>query len=465
MTATALDLFGPTVGAGGVTVRPSDTRNFSATDTYFKDCSSADIDDGTEFIAAWFNQIQGNLRPIARVNGQTAAGNDIVTPDNSDDNMLLKAIQHLIQRNQPRYSDDTGTANNIIVALSPAPPEYKKGMEIIVKIAANNTGATVINANSLGNVAVVRRDGTALQQGDLLAGTVQCLVFDGTVFQLAWLQIQPGAPIYLQAPRDFYVANTGSDSADGVSLSTPWATLQKASGYITRYNLNGYSISIHAADGTYAAVSVPNMSGSGFVNWIGNHGAPGNCTIAGNGVSAIQAQNCGTSHQFDGFKLTATGTYNADPMCGANIAGSGTAVSLTNIEWGTCSGSHLAVTQNAVVTYAGNMRMSGSPQGNNPGMTSGWHVFMGDGAIIQVPSLSNVTMTITAAITCGNGGGWVQAFYLGFCQIVYGSITGGGAVTGKKFNAQGFAVISVVGNGDDYYPGTIAGTRNNGIYE
>ncbi|WP_315768204.1 hypothetical protein [Bradyrhizobium sp. SZCCHNR2012] len=452
-----LDLFGPTLGAGGVTARPSETRSFTATDTFFKDCSSLDADDGTEFDAAWFNQVLGVLRSLARGNGKSGGGVDIITQDNADDLILLKSVQQLIQRNQPKFALDSGTANHVVVALSPAPIEYKNGMIVEAIVANPNTGPTDINVNGLGVIPVVRPDGTPVQQGDLLGGQFQAFgIYNGKA-QLVWSQKMPGAPIYLQASRDFYVANTGSDANDG-SSGAPWATLQKAANYITRFNLNGFNINVHVADGTYAGVSLPAMAGSGSVNWIGNHGAPGNCIIAGNGVSAIAAQNCGRAHTFDGFRLSTSGTYTGDPMCGANVAGAGTAVLLTNIDWGVCSGYHLAVTQAAVVTYAGNMIASGPSQGANPQATQGWHCYCGDGGIVQVPSLSNVTLTIPSPITMGNGGGWVEVFYNGFSQIVYGSITGGGNVTGQKFRVQN-AICSVAGNGDNHYPGNIPGVR------
>ncbi|WP_315792483.1 MULTISPECIES: hypothetical protein [unclassified Bradyrhizobium] len=459
------DIVGPANAPNTVTARPAETRVFGAADTWFQDCSSGTANDGTRVMAAWLNAVIASLRQTIRANGSLIAGGPVVSEDNSDA-MFANAIQYLIQRGQPTYGDDTGTANNVVVTLNPAPKEYKKGMMVVATIAANNNGASVLNVNGLGAKAVMRSDGTPLQWGDLLAGAMQAFVYDGSKFQLAWLQRVPGQPIYLQASRDYFVSNSGSDGNDGTTLQAAWATLQYAASFLTRFNLNGYSINVHVADGTYAAVRLPNMAGSGFVRWIGNHATPSNCTIAGNGVTAISAQNCGGAHSFDGFRLTATGAYTTDPMCGVNCSGNGTNLTLTNIDWNVCSGSHLGVTQAGIVTYAGNMIVSGAPQGSNPGMTVGCHVFCGDGGIIQIPSLTSVTLTITVPITLGNGGAWVECFYLGFCQIVYAAITGAGNVTGKKFFVTGNAIISVAGAGDGHYPGTIAGTRQSGgIYE
>jgi hypothetical protein len=151
-------------------------------------------------------------------------------------------------------------------------------------------------------------------------------------------------------------------------------------------------------------------------------------------------------------------------MNGIEVSGAGTSVQLQDINWGTCNGSHLALSQNAVVSYGGNMVVSGAAQGANPGMTAGWHVFCVDGAIIQQPSLTSVNLTITTPIAMGNGGGWVLGATIAFTQIVYASITGGANVTGMKFYAGQFSVVSVAGAGINHYPGNIAGVIAGGVY-
>lgn len=177
-----IDLFGPASAPGAVTVRPSESRSFGAADTFFKDCSSPDLDDGTEFQAATFNQWLANMRAIVRANGQTGAGADIVTYDNADDNLLLKAMLQLMQRNQPNYAADTGTADALAVAPSPAFAEYKAGMRLLVKKSAadNATTAPVINVSGLGNIPIVDWRGNALAKGDLPASAILDLEFDGT---------------------------------------------------------------------------------------------------------------------------------------------------------------------------------------------------------------------------------------------------------------------------------------------
>jgi hypothetical protein len=181
-----IDLFGPTVGASGVTIRPTETRTFNETDTFFKDCTSADLDDGTEYGAALFNQWLANIRSIARSNGQTETGVDIVTQDNADDALLLKAIQHLIRRGLPSYGVDSGQADAMFVALTPPMTEYKVGAAPIRITKGNAANATTTPTLDLGPgpKTVVGRDGNGLDLGELPANGDFWVRYDGTNLRL-----------------------------------------------------------------------------------------------------------------------------------------------------------------------------------------------------------------------------------------------------------------------------------------
>src|SRR3954469_2941599 len=102
----ALDILGPANAPNSVTSRPTDDRAFGTTDTWFKDCSSGVANDGTKLKAAFMNAVAGAFRALIRGNGNTASAVPVVTENNADDGMALKAIQHLIQRGQPQYALD-----------------------------------------------------------------------------------------------------------------------------------------------------------------------------------------------------------------------------------------------------------------------------------------------------------------------------------------------------------------------
>lgn len=179
------DIVGPTNAPNTVTSRPADTRvSFGASDSWFKDCTSAISNDGTRVMAGWLNAVIGQFRSAIRGNGATGTGAAVVTEDNSD-GMLLRAMQHLIQRGQTKFAvDSSSTANTVIASLSPAPPEYKAGMVYEVLMAHDCTGPSVANFNALGNKAIVRSPSSQpLAGGEWKAGDLVTLRYDGTNFQ------------------------------------------------------------------------------------------------------------------------------------------------------------------------------------------------------------------------------------------------------------------------------------------
>lgn len=81
----ALDILGPANAPNSVTSRPTETRIFGAADTFFKPCSTPGSLDGTAVQAVFLNGLLQQVRRAIRGMG--------VTENNSDDDMLLKALQ------------------------------------------------------------------------------------------------------------------------------------------------------------------------------------------------------------------------------------------------------------------------------------------------------------------------------------------------------------------------------------
>lgn len=61
---------------------------------------------------------------------------------------------------------------------------YFAGMTVRFKANTVNTGAATINVNSLGAKAITKNGTTALNDGDIAAGSVVTITYDGTQFQL-----------------------------------------------------------------------------------------------------------------------------------------------------------------------------------------------------------------------------------------------------------------------------------------
>lgn len=82
------------------------------------------------------------------------------------------------------YFVDTGSADAIVITPTTALVAYTAGQHFFIKVVANNTGATTININGLGVKSLKKSVTVDLDGGDLLAGQVILVCYDGTNFQL-----------------------------------------------------------------------------------------------------------------------------------------------------------------------------------------------------------------------------------------------------------------------------------------
>jgi hypothetical protein len=82
------------------------------------------------------------------------------------------------------FAADSGAANAYVIAPTPAIPSLAAGAQIYFKTASANTGASTINVNGLGVKNITKQGTTALANGDILAGAIYALLYDGTEWQL-----------------------------------------------------------------------------------------------------------------------------------------------------------------------------------------------------------------------------------------------------------------------------------------
>lgn len=448
------DILGPADAVGAVTDRPVDERTFSTLDSWFKDCSSADAEDGTDLRASFLNDVIAKFRSLWRSNGKLADNVTAIVPEvGSDDNAITKAVQYLIQRGQTNYADDTGAANSIVVTLAPALPEYKKGVRLYVKIAANNTGPTQINVNGRGLRDVTRIDGSPLVQNDLKAGMIAELSDDGVRFQV--LNLYNTRPL-LTAPADYYVNTaTGSDTLNnGITAGTPFKTVTKALAAMSAVDNNGFSVTIHVANtGSYAAgISLPRVNGSGIVYIVGDV-AGASCLITGANGGFI-AQNGGV-YDISGFKFVCSGDAVA-------ADGSGNTVSLSRNDYGTCGGeAHIVAQRGASIVLKGTQQDAGAF--TKISGSASRHLLAVSGGTIDIYTQP---LTITAPISISAE--FARAYRNGSISHPAGTgfspITNPGNVTGKRFVAMTCGVIDTAGSGANYFPGTVAGVADATTY-
>lgn len=80
------------------------------------------------------------------------------------------------------YAEDTGTANACAVSPVPAPPQHLAGQMVVLCPAHDVTGPATLTLGDLEARDIARADGSALMAGDLRAGRLHLLVYDGAQF-------------------------------------------------------------------------------------------------------------------------------------------------------------------------------------------------------------------------------------------------------------------------------------------
>ncbi|MBO4221941.1 hypothetical protein [Bradyrhizobium neotropicale] len=389
------------------------------------------------------------------VNLITHAG--LLNPDNADLSQLAKSVQSMLLNAQ----DDAGTANAYQVTMHPAPNAYYKYLMVIMKVGNDNTGPSVCNVNALGAKPIIRIDGSQLDAGALRKNSIVALMYDGAAFQMVWASGGvSGMPVYLTAPKHLYVdANIGSDTAyDGTTAAVvagtihgPFQTIQKAVNTCYLYNLNGFDITIHVANGAYTGnVVLGQTNGAGTVYLVGNNTTPSACTVTSTIQYGCAFVQTGGIYNLAGFRCAALGTNALD---GINCNGGRQYLSGT-LQFGPCGRSHFSA------GYTGYQQFNlGLLVNVESGANAASHLYAQQAAVLTTlfPAIGNPWPALQFLGPVNFSVGFVQLFSLANSAVVYSSFAGVGSVTGPKFNVSTNAVCVVNGNGVSYYPGSTPG--------
>jgi len=117
-----------------------------------------------------------------------------------------------------QFAADAEASDSYVITLDPAPAAYFTGMMVVFTANTANTGAATLNVNSLGAKAIKKQKDVALGDGDIKAGQVVVVVYDGTNFQL----VNPPSALTISG----YDITVGT----GKTLSIDGGTLQVTSG-------------------------------------------------------------------------------------------------------------------------------------------------------------------------------------------------------------------------------------------
>ena len=264
-----------------------------------------------------------------------------------------------------------------------------------------------------------------------------------------------GKRIKLGANINFYVSTTGNDSTGNGTSGSPWATLQKAANYVqTNYDLNGYTVTVNVASGTYAGVTVNGAfvgaTASNSFQFLGNTTTPTNVIISTSTADCFKA-DFGAVFAVAGFQVTCSGGHNgiyADHNSGIIING--------NMNFASCGGNHVASSDGSWTGFATGSGAAGS---------SGISYTISGGAASHVAAWENgrayvANCTVTLSGTPAFSTAFAYAFSCGV--IPCGGDTFSGSATGSRYYATANGVINSAGGGSSYLPGNSAGTTATG---
>ncbi len=245
--------------------------------------------------------------------------------------------------------------------------------------------------------------------------------------------------IRLSANTTFYVSPSGNDTSGNGTVGSPWLTPQKALDTIQqKYDLNGFTVTIQHADGTYSAGAslfgtVVGAKGPDSILLNGNAGTPANVVLGGIGAG----QGAGLTVQ--NMKLQGT-NYCLSASSGGHInAGAG-------IVYGPTTVAHISAWDGGRVFLNGNYSIVG-------GASCHMRVYTG-----EVSNAATITVTLTGTPTFGS---FASVTTLGVINLG-SAVTYSGAATGQRYYADANAIINTAGGGASKFPGSTAGSTATG---
>lgn len=301
----------------------------------------------------------------------------------------------------------------------------------VVKITAANGGT--------GDLTVVRaQDGTTAKQWEA-ADTIDAMITAQSMSDIRGREI-------LIANRTYYVATTGLDTNDGLTVGTPFLTIQKAIDVLASLDISIYDVTVNVADGTYTnPIIAKSCIGAGSVSIIGNTTTPANCVLSVTNDHVFYFENVNSTYNISGFKLITTTLGSC-----IRASGAGNKHTIADIEFGATAEYHIYLNNGAELQGAGDLGIVGGAFAFARVQTGSWFSG-GAGNTITVTGTPNFTTAFMYATISA----MVQMF----------SVTITGTATGKRYLIDILASCNVYGGGANYFPGDVAGTvADGGLY-
>jgi hypothetical protein len=301
-----------------------------------------------------------------------------------------------LQSGAASFAIDTGTANTYLCAYNPAITSVSDNLTLKFKAANTNTGASIFSANGMAGLQILGGGYSALQGGEIIAGSEVRLQYNSTVGGGCWVIVgsSGGSPQVPTATNSKHAMPLGQATGRllGVRVFTSSGT------YVPSPGMTSVVIKVQGAGGNGGGGVLPS---SGLVSI----GAPGTCGAYAEGL--FSAASIGASQV---VTVGAIGTVGS----GAGGNGGSTSVgSIISAPGGIGGGSNAGIVP---PTFNGNGAFTAVPTGGN--------LYAAQGA---AGAASTATST---SIGLGGSGG----------ASVFGAAIGGTASNNSAADAVNFGV-------------------------
>ena len=203
---------------------------------------------------------------------------------------------------------DTGAADVYVITPSPSIGAYEEGQRLIFRATNANTGASTMNANALGAIAIQTPDGNVLLANMILVGGYYELTYDVNASPDRWVMTSPhsldvnslrnmiaGTGMTgggtLAADRTFNVIGGTGITANANDIATDDFAIvhDNLSGFIANEHINHAAVSVLAGTGLLGGGTI---AGTRTLNVIGGTGITANAddialsaSVAGTGMT------------------------------------------------------------------------------------------------------------------------------------------------------------------------------------
>ena len=244
-----------------------------------------------------------------------------------------------------------------------------------------------------------------------------------------------------------YVATTGSDANDGLTVGTPFLTLQKAWNVLSTMDLGVFTGTIQVANGTYTtgilAASAP-VGGTG-ITILGNAATPTSVVVSTAADGFYFSCNASCAITIKGFSIGTSGASKAGVRVDGHATIIATYISCAGMSGGGSAGFYHAEGAGAKI------------------FVSTWQSIMGNIPCYVCATGGAITFyAITVAIAAGVAVSWGFAVSTYVGGILISGVTFSGTATGPRYRVAMNSFILTSSSDPAYLPGSVVGIAATG---